>query len=68
MLQLPLVVFALLLGGGRVLCEELRINNADDLIRFSVNVNSGMNFKGITVFLDSDIDLSGKTFEPINQL
>ena len=64
MLQLPLL-FALLLGGGRVLCEELRINNTDDFINFSNNVNSGTNYKGVTVLLDSDIDLSGRTFEPI---
>ena len=54
----------LLLGGG-VLCGELRINSADELVEFSNNVNSGTNYSGTTVFLDSDIDLNGKAFEPI---
>ena len=57
----------LFLGGWVVLCEEHRINSADELIKFSNDVNGGTNFKGTTVLLNSDIDLSGKTFEPIGK-
>ena len=44
---------------------ELRIASADDLIEFKGNVNSGTNYSGTTVLLNSDIDFTGKTFEPI---
>ena len=55
----------LLSEGGGVLCSELIIHNTNELINFSNNVNSGTNYSGTTVFLDSDIDFSGKTFNPI---
>ena len=55
----------LLLLGGSVFCDELRISTADEFIKISNDVNSGMNYKGTTVILDSDIDFDGKTFEPI---
>ena len=59
-----LVLVLGLLGEG-VLCDELRINNADEFIEFSKNVSSGARYKRVTVFLNSDIDFTEKTFEPI---
>ena len=44
---------------------EVRINSVDEFIQFKVNVNNGTNYLGTTVFLDSDMNLDGKTFEPI---
>ena len=41
------------------------IKSAEDFIEFSEKVNSGIKYEEMTVFLNSDIDLSGKTFEPI---
>ena len=43
----------------------MRIKNVDDFIRFKDDVNSGNRYSGTTVFLDSDLSLAGKTFEPI---
>ena len=64
MFVLPLLVL-FVLGGVGVLCGEVRINTADELVEFSNNVNKGTNYLGTAVFLESDIDLSGKTFELI---
>ena len=61
-LLLPFIAAALISGA---VGAEVRISSASDLIQFSNNVNSGTTYRGSTVFLDSDIDLSGKTFEPI---
>ena len=44
---------------------ELRISNVDEFIQFKNKVNSGSTFSGYTVFLDSDLSLSGKTMTPI---
>ena len=44
---------------------EFRIATPQELIEFSNNVNKGTSYSGTTVFLDSGIDLTGKTFEPI---
>ena len=55
--------FAFLAGGA--IGGELRIRSVDDFIQFRDNVDSGTNYYGTTVFLDSDIDFAGKTFEPI---
>ena len=44
---------------------EIRIKSADELIQFSNSVNGGTNYTGYTVFLDSDLDFTGKTMEPI---
>lgn len=55
----------LLLFGRGVLSAEFKINSADEFVAFSYNVNSGTTFDGTTVLLNSDIDLSGKTLEPI---
>ena len=70
LLRLPLLLSSLLLlvfGGRRigVLCDEVRITSVDKLIQFKNNVNSGNNYSGTTVFLDSDLPFAGKTFEPI---
>ena len=64
-MPLLLLLLPLLLWGECALCAELRINSADELIGFSENVSKGVDYSEITVFLDSDIDFSGKTFEPI---
>lgn len=45
--------------------NEYHISNADQLIAFSNAVNSGATYNGTTVFLTSDIDLTGKTMNPI---
>ena len=44
---------------------EVRIASVDEFIIFKNNVNKGANYSGTTVFLDSDVDLAGKSFEPI---
>ena len=44
---------------------ENRITSVDDFIKFKDNVNSGNKYSGTTVFLDSDLSLAGKNFEPI---
>ena len=62
----PTLFFALLLLLGRA--EEFRINNAEELIDFSNNVNNGGNYSGTTVYLGSDIDFTpplSQQFEPI---
>lgn len=43
------------------------INNAYDFINFASSVNSGMNYSGMTVYLETDIDFSSYTgyFPPI---
>ena len=48
-----------------VVGTEVKINNVDDFILFKGNVNSGITYSGSTVFLDSDLDFNGKTFEPV---
>ena len=55
----------LLCGGTAVFGAEVRITTPQGLINFSNSVNNGTTYSGTTVFLSSDIDLSGKTFEPI---
>ena len=44
---------------------EARIKNVDEFIEFKDKVNSGKNYSGTTVFLESDLSLAGKTFESI---
>ena len=48
-----------------VIGGELRITSADAFIEFSNSVNDNVSYYGSTVFLDSDLDFSGKTLEPI---
>ena len=55
-----------------LLCElafgaEVRITTPQGLIDFSNNVNNGATYSGTTVFLSSDIDLSGQTLETIGK-
>ena len=63
------LLFALLLLlGGVISANELRIHNAEELIDFLNNVNSGTSYSGTTVYLDSDIDFNSslsQQFEPI---
>lgn len=47
--------------------EIITIHNANEFVQFSNNVNKGKNYVSATVFLDSDIDLSGTKFEPIGK-
>ena len=56
---------ALAVSAGCAAGAEVRITNADDFIQFKDNVSNGKTYAGTTVFLDSDIDFTGKTFEPI---
>ena len=49
----------------RALGSEMRITSVDKFIQFKDNVNKGTNYSGTTVFLDSDLSLAGKSFEPI---
>ena len=61
-----LLLFLSLIKG--VFCGEFRINSAAEFLEFSANVNSGTNFNGTTVFLDSDIVFTDELlqeFEPI---
>ena len=60
---LPFVAAAALVNS--VFGTDVRISSASDLIQFSNNVNSGSTYYGTTVFLDSDLDFSGNTFESI---
>ena len=44
---------------------EFRITSVDEFVQFKDNVNKGTSYSGTTVFLDSDIDFTGKSFDPI---
>ena len=41
------------------------IRSVGELIEFKDNVNNGTSYSGMTVFLDSDMDFTGKVFERI---
>ncbi len=45
--------------------NSMAISSAEDLAQFAKNVNAGNNYSGITVYLTSNIDLSGKIWTPI---
>ena len=60
MLALPLLAMAIGAIG-----EELRISSVGDFLTFVDDVNGGNKYRGTTVLLESDIDLSGKTLDPI---
>lgn len=52
------------------LSYKLTIHNADELIKFSDDVNNGMFYKGATMLLDSDITFTeehSKKFKPIGK-
>ena len=59
-----LLLAAVALANG-VIGAEHRIKNVDEFIEFKDNVNKGIRHSGATVFLDSDLSLAGKSFEPI---
>ena len=65
------LLILLVLGGTLALGEgEIRIHNASELVSFSEDVNSGTNYSGTTVYLDSDIEFSSslsQQFEPIGK-
>ena len=63
-----LTIVLLLLTGGAFGASDIHINSTSDLIDFSKNVNSGIAYLGVTVFLDADIDFSddfSQQFKPI---
>ena len=62
--QMTFLLLAAALVNG-VIGGELKITSVEGLIQFKGNVNSGTNYSGTTVFLDSDLSFTGKTFEPI---
>ena len=59
-----LLLAAAALANG-VIGEEFRIRSVDEFIEFKDNVNNGTNYYGTTIFLNSDLSLAGKSFEPI---
>lgn len=61
----PIILVIISVLSSVSLSNEHRINTVEDFISFSKNVKDGDNYFGTTVLLDSDIDFSGKTFEPI---
>lgn len=61
--MLALLVSTILSEG--VIGSELWIHNADEFVEFS-NLTDKKKIQGVTIFLDSDIDLSGRTIEPIS--
>ena len=64
--SLTLLTTATAFFGGVTVGDKITlIHNADELIEFSNNVNSGTSYSDMTVLLDSDIDLSGKTIGSI---
>lgn len=59
--QLMLLLFLLLPSLAMLKCRANvhRINTASDLTEFSQRVNTGTNYLGTTVLLDSGIDFAG---------
>ena len=41
------------------------VNSADDLIAVSNKVNAGTTFSGTTIYLNADLDFSGKSINPM---
>ena len=64
---LPLAPLILILSETVLGVNGLTIRTPDDLVSFSISVNSGTDYSGTTVYLDSDIDfaLSSQQFDPI---
>ena len=58
-----LLLFLVACGGTAE--SVIRIQDASGLISLSKSVNEGTSYMGTTVLLDSDLDLSGRAFEPI---
>lgn len=69
-MHMTMFLLTLLLLGG-VLCDEVLIHNASELIELSESVNKGTSdYSGTTVFLDSDIVFTAElsqAFEPIGK-
>lgn len=65
--MLSFILSILLLGGVSVLGDNIiRISNVDDFIELSDSVNTlGSSYDGFTILIDSDLDFTGKTVEPI---
>ena len=42
--------------------SELRIANADQLVEFATNLKNGTKYAGVTVYIENDVDLTGKTW------
>ena len=63
------LVAPILVIGSTVLCESnvVSLDNVSEFLEFVDDVNSGMSYKGTTVFLDADIDISGHV-EAINPI
>ena len=57
------VVLVAAVGSAAAEGSDLRITSAEEFVDFSKN---GSGYSGTTVYLDSDITLTGRTFEPIN--
>ena len=56
---------ALAVSAKGVIGGEFRITSVDKFIEFREDVRNGNYYSGTTVFLDSDLSLAGKTFNPI---
>lgn len=65
--RLLLFFASFLLLGGCALCEEIRIRTVKEFLEFSENVRNDASYSGLTVFLDSDMDLSETAFGLIGE-
>lgn len=59
------MLFSLLLLCGSALGADYRITSVTQFMNFASSVNSGTTYAGTTVYLDVNINLSGKTLTPI---
>ena len=69
-LLLLLSSFSVVLSESLVAYETpntFTIHNASEFVEFSENVNNGTCYTGMTVFLDSDIDFSGRAINAIGR-
>lgn len=60
LLSLLLLCSKGVIGGG-----ENRIRTPSDFVAFANNVNSGTSYSGTTVYVESDLSLSGHTVNPV---
>lgn len=68
--KMSCVLLLLLALSSSSLGEEediITLLNADDFINFVNRANSGDDYYGTTVYLGSDLSLSGETLEPIGK-
>lgn len=62
------MLIALALLCGAALCSNIHvIKSADDFVQFSNEVNNGTTYSGTTVYLESDIDFTGKAMDPVGK-